>query len=300
VGLFFPTSTLLSQPSPATKTAPAADALTRARKLLDTPRWSEAEPIIKSYLVRNPFSVDAHALLGLILYRQHQPRASMAEYLHASEQGELTAFDLRIFALDCAAIPDLSEAEKWLLRSLDKDNRDAATWEALGHVRFAEQKYEDAIDALNHALQIAPRNVSSQAMIGFANERLAHSEAALAAYRTAIEWQANAAGFDPVPYVGMGRVLLADDHASEAVAPLQKAAASARATSEAHELLGLAYSRTERNSEAASELEAAIRLDPKSARLHLMLARVFRSLGETAKAESEQARYSELKASAAQ
>lgn len=224
----------------------------------------------------------------------------MAEYIQASEQGELTAFDLRIFAFDCAAIPDLPEAEKWLLRSLEKDNRAAATWEALGHLHFAQQKYDDAIDALNHALELAPRTVSSQALIGLANERLAHPEAALAAYRTAIEWQANAVNFDPVPYLGMGRVLLADDRAAEALEPLRKAAASSHATSEAHELLGLAYSKMERNNEAATELETAIRLDPKSSRLHLMLARIYRSLGDTAKAASEQARYSELKASSAQ
>jgi tetratricopeptide (TPR) repeat protein len=290
----------LSQPSPTSKVAPAVDDLARARKLLDTPRWCEAEPVVKSYLKRKPSSADAHALLGLIFYRQHQPLASMAEYLHASEQGDLTAVDLRIFALDCAAIPDLPEAEKWLLRSLEKDNRDAATWEALGHLRFAQQKFEDAIDALNHALEIAPRTVSSQSMIGLSNERLAHPEAALAAYRTAIEWQANAADFDPVPYLGAGRVLLADDRAAEAIEPLHKAAASSHATSEAHELLGLAYSKMQRSSEAATELETAIRLDPKNARLRLMLARIYRSLGDTIKAASEQARYSELKASAAQ
>jgi tetratricopeptide (TPR) repeat protein len=296
----FSTSAILSQSHPASKVAPPAGDLSQARKLLDTPRWREAEPVVKSYLERKPSSVDAHALLGLILYRQDQPRDSMAEFIRASELGELTAFDLRIFALDCAAIPDLPEAEKWLLRSLEIDNRDAATWEALGHIRFEQQKYEETIEALNHALEIAPRTVSSQSMIGLANELLAHPEAALAAYRTAIEWQANAADFDPVPYLGTGRVLLAEDRAAAAIVPLRKAAASSHATSEAHELLGLAYSKMERNGEAATELETAIRLDPKSARLHLMLARIYRSLGETAKAASEQARYSELKAGAAQ
>jgi Tfp pilus assembly protein PilF len=300
VGIFFFCCNSFSQ-SASHRAAPAAATdLAHARTLLDTPRWREAEPIVKKYIARNPSSAAAHALEGLILYRQHQPRVSMAEFVTASKLADLTAFDLRIFALDCAAIPDLPEAEKWLLRSIDLDGRDAATWEALGHVRFAQQKYVDAIDALNHALEIAPRTVSSESLIGLANERQAKPEEALAAYRAAIEWQAAVADPDPVPYLGAGRVLLNDDRAAEAIPLLSKAAASAHATSEAHELLGQAYAKTDRKPEAAKELEAAIRLDPQSARLHLLAARIYRSMGDAARAASEQARYTELKASAAQ
>lgn len=284
----------------AQATSSQAGELQHARTLLDTPRWRDAEPIVNAYLEHNPASADGYALLGLILYREHEPRASMAEYLHASKLAEPSAFDLRIFALDCAAIPDFPEAERWLERSIEKDDRSAATWEALGHVRFAQQKYEGAIDALNHALAIAPHTVSSQSMIGLANERLAKTEAALEAYRAAIASEAGTADQDPVPYVGTGRVLLADDRAAAAIPFLHKAASSTHATSEAHELLGLAYSKTDHNSEAAAELEAAIRLDPNSARLHLMLARIWRASGEMAKAQAEQAQYATLKASGAQ
>lgn len=238
--------------------------------------------------------------MALILYREHQPRASMAEYLRASESADLSAFDLRIFALDCAAIPDLPEAERWLQRSLDKDSHDSATWEALGHVRFASQQYEGAIEALNHALALAPRTVASEALIGIANERLARLDAAQAAYRTAIAWQADRKDRDPVPYLGMGRVLLSNDQAADAIPWLQQAIKSPFATSEAHELLGLAYSKTNRNTEAVTELRTAIRLDPKSARLHLMLARIYRALGDADKAEAEQSAYTTLKASDAQ
>lgn len=224
----------------------------------------------------------------------------MAEFLRASETADLTAFDLRIFALDCAAIPDLPEAEKWLERSLAKDDRDAATWEALGHIRYSAQQYEKAIDALEHALQLVPHTVSAEALIGLANERLARPDAAEAAYRQAIEWQSGRKDKDPVPYVGMGRVLLANDQAAEAIPWLQQASGSQQASEEAHELLGLAYSKIGRTAEAATELETAVRIDPGSARLHLMLARVYRSLGAKEKADAEQAQYTKLKESGAQ
>ncbi len=276
----------------------AADELGRARALLDGPRWREADAVAKKYVAEHPDAADGHALLGVVLYREHQPRASMAEILKASELAELTAFDLRIFALDCAAIPDLPEAERWLLRSLEKDGKDAGTWAALGHVRFAQQEYKAAIEALNRALELEPRTVSDEALIGLAYERQAQPEAAEKAYREAIAWQADRKEKDPVPYVGMGRVLLGNDQAAEAASWLEEAVKAPAATAEAHELLGQALAKTGKNAEAAKELETAIRMDATSARLHLMLARVYRSLGEAEKAKAEQERYAAMKAAA--
>lgn len=287
-------------PNRINASAGATAALDRARLLLSNSNWAEASSIVKAYLAKHPESADAHALMGLILYSQHQPLASMAEYLRVSDSADLSAFDLRIFALDCAAIPDLPEAEKWLLRSIEKDTSDPATWEALGHVRFSLQQYEAAIDALNHALQLAPHTVSSEALIGLANERLARPEAAETAYRTAIQWQADRKEKDFVPFAGLGRVLISSNRPEDASPWLQQAAKISPPSSEVHELLGLAYTKTGRQAEAAAELEAAIRLQPGSARLHLMLARVYRSLGAREKADAELKIYANLNGSGAQ
>jgi tetratricopeptide (TPR) repeat protein len=287
-------------PNQKPATAAATDALAHARMLLDSDNLAEAFSLVKAYLQKHPQTPDAHALMGLILYRQRQPRASMAEYLKASESADLSAFDLRIFALDCAAIPDLPEAEKWLLRSIEKDDRDAATWEALGHVRFSSQQYEAAIESLEHALQLVPRTVSAESLIGLANERLARPDVAETAYRTAIQWQAGRKEKDAVPLVGLGRVLLGNNQPEEAIPWLQQAAKIPPPSSEVHELLGLAYSKTARETEAAKELETAVRLQPDSARLHLMLGRTYRSLGAKEKADGELAQYAKLKGNGVQ
>jgi Tfp pilus assembly protein PilF len=285
----------VTQDAPArSKAAREPDELDRAHKLLDASRWEEAAALVRTYLQKHPDSSDAHSLLGLILYRSRQPRASMAEYVRASELGDLTAFDLRIFAMDCAAIPDFPEAEKWMLRSLAIDDRDAATWEALGHVRFAAQHYEQAIEALEHSLQLAPRSVSAESMIGLANERMARLDPAEDAYRTAIQWQAGRAEIDAVPLLGLGRVLMANNQPEEAIGWLQQAAKVPSPPAEVYEVLGLAYSKTARPAMAADELETAIRLQPQSARLHLMLARIYRSLGKAEMADAELKRYSTL------
>lgn len=271
--------------------------LERARAVMNSARWEDASALVKGYLESHPDSVEGHTIMGLILYREHQPRASMAEYMQASERGDLSAFDLRIFALDCAAIPDLPEAEKWLLRSIEKNDHDAATWEALGHVRFSEQHYEDAIDSLEHALKLAPRTVSAESMIGLADERLARLDGAEAAYRIAIEWQAASKERDSVPFIGLGRVLLANNNVADGIEWLRRAEKISPGSSEVHELLGAAYAKSEKNAEAVTEMQAAIRLEPRSARLHMMLARIYRSLGEKEKAAAELEQYAKLNGS---
>jgi tetratricopeptide (TPR) repeat protein len=302
LNVVWPQTATSSAAGHSVKPADTADAndLNHARQLLGTPQFLQAEEIVDRYLDQHPDHADAHALKGLLLYRQHQPRASMAEYLRASQSGDLSAFDLRIFALDCAAIPDLPEAKKWLQRSLEKDDHDAATWEALGHVRFASQEYKSAIEALNRALQISPRTVSAEALIGLANERFAQLDAAEAAYRKAIQWEAESKDNDPVPYVGLGRVMLVDNRLGDAIPLLQKAVQMPQASSEAHELLGQSYAKTGRNAEAVKELETAIDMDPKSARLHFMLGNVYHGLGETEKANAELKKYVRLREGSAQ
>jgi tetratricopeptide (TPR) repeat protein len=284
--------------SPAS--AETAGELDHARRLLQTSNENGAARLVKTYLGKHPDSGDAHALMGLILYRQHQPLASMAEYLRASKLAELSAFDLRIFALDCVAIPDFPEAEKWMLRSIEMDDRDPATWEALGHVRFSAQHYEAAIDALQHSLQLSPRTVSAEALIGLSNERLARLDAAEEAYRTAIQWQADRNKKDPVPYIGLARVLIGNNQPTEAIPWLQQAAKLPPPSAELHELLGQAYYKTGRQAEAAAELESAIRLQPENARLHLMLGRAYRAMGAKEKADAELKIYARLNGSGVQ
>jgi len=277
-----------------------SETLVRARTLLGSAHWQEAKPLLTTYLEAHPDAGEAHLLMGQILYRQGQPRPSMSEYVKASETVELSAFDLRIFALDCAAIPDLPEAEKWLRRAIDKDSQDAANWEALGHIQFSSQQYQSAIESMEHALQLAPRNVSAESMIGLAHERLAQLDEAETAYRTAIAWQAGQADNDAVPFTGLGRLLIGLDRSEEAIPWLQRATKAAPQTSEPHELLGLAYAQTGRDKEAQSELEEAIRLRPDFARLHLMLARTYRTQGFKDKADAEQKKYERLRRSATQ
>jgi len=285
---------------PASSQESDSQTLVQARALLGSAHWQDAEPLVKSYLEAHPDAAEAHLLMGQILYRQNQPRPSMAEYVKASETIDLSAFDLRIFALDCAAIPDLPEAEKWLRRAIEEDSQDAANWEALGHIQFSSQQYQATIESMEQALKLAPRTVSDESMIGLAEERLTHFDAAETSYKTAIQWQAGHPDSDAVPLTGLGRLLIGSDKPQAAIPWLQRAVKAAPQSSEPHEFLGLAYSETGHDKEALSELQTANRLSPNLARLHLMLARMYRSQGDKEHAAVELKEYQRLHRGATQ
>ncbi len=268
-------------------------ALEQARSLAAAGRWTEAERAVRRHLVTEA-SADAHALLGFILFKQKKPKESMAEYVAAAKLRDLTASELKTFALDCAELRMFADAEKWMTRVVELDPLDAKAWEARGHLRFEEQHYADAIQDFERALELAPRTVSAQTGIGLSLELLSRLDEAAAAYRKALSWQAPGAPGDPAPLHALGRVLLKQNQAAEARPYLERAVQAGSGNAQAHEELAKAYSSLGQLPEARRELEAAVRLAPKAARLHFALGQLYRKLGLLDRARTELALYESL------
>ena len=163
---------------------------------------------------------------------------------------------------------------------------DAKGWEALGQVKFDEQRFEEAITAYQHSLALAPRVVSAETGIGLSCELLSRLDDATAAYNTAIEWQSPKPR-DPTPFLGLGRVLLKQNQPAEALPYLQHAVELGPNAADAHEELGKAYTSLNQLAAAQKETEKAVELAPKVARLHFMLGQLYRKTGQMEKAKGE-------------
>ena len=255
--------------------------------------WSEAEALTRRYLQTSEDSGDGHALLGFILFNQQKSKESMGEYVEAAKYRDLTASELKTFALDCAQLKRFSDADEWLTRSLDANPKDAKGWEALGHFKLEEQRYEEAIRAFQRSLALTPRVVSAETGIGLSYELLSRLEDAKAAYETAIGWETPRPR-DPTPYHGLGRVLLKQNRPAEALPYLRRAVALGPEVAQAHEDLGKAYSSLNHLPAAQKEIEQAVQLAPKVARLHFMLGQLYREAGLMEKAKAELDAYAAL------
>jgi tetratricopeptide (TPR) repeat protein len=260
--------------------------LSQAEEQAKGQHWTRAEALARRYLQSNAESGDGHALLGLILFNREKWKESMGEYVEASKYRDLTASEIKTFALDCGELHLARDADKWLTRSLEMDPDDSKGWEALGHVEFTEQRYEEAIRSFQRSLALAPCGVSAETGIGLAREMLSRLDDAKAAYKTAIVWESSKPN-DPTPFHGLGRVLVKQGRPREALPYLQQAVKLGPAAAQAHEDLGEAYSLLNQLAAAQTELEKAVQLAPKVSRFHFMLGQVYRRAGLMEKAKAE-------------
>ena len=275
---------------------PSDPVLQQCLVLIRNRDYANASEKIGAFLRIHSDSAEGHFLLGYVLYRQQKPRESLAEYTEGARFRKPQANDLATVAMDYILLHDYADADAWLTQATAWDPQNELYWYYLGRTKYTENHFEDAIAAFRHCLTLHPRDVRTEYNLGLAYAGLGHNADAIAAYRTAIEWQQNPAHPDPQPWLDLGILFLEENQPSQARPWLEKAAALAPYNPRAHEELGQAYEQMHDLPGASRELEAAIALAPNIPSLHFELGRIDQRLGLAAKAKEEFARCAALNA----
>ncbi len=262
-------------------------ALQQAEGLLRSGDSKTAEQMTRQYLRAHPNSADAHFLLGLILFREQRATDSLAEYTTGAKERQPSAYDLKIVALNYGILKDFLDADKWLTKSLDWNPKDSEGWYYLGRIKYNSNRFDEAIAAFQKCLALDPGNVKAEDNLGLSYEGLGNAEAALEAYRKAIEWQAQVAAKNPGPWINAGSLLVEKDRPEEAIPMLRAAIEIAPDEFKAHQQLGKAYERLEQLPQAQQAMERAVALAPDNAPLHFVLGQIYRRQGFTEKANAE-------------
>jgi Flp pilus assembly protein TadD len=300
--------------APAPDSQPGHELLSRAKSLAQNGNFFEADKSIRQYLEADQKSGEAHFLLGYVLFREIQAKAAteghidpqfqeanakaaLAEFTEGAKYARPTAFDLKTVALCYVLLGGYADADKWLTQSVAMNPNDPEAWYYLGRSRYNEQRFQQAISAFKECLSRDPKNVKTEDNLGLAYAALDRYDDAIAAYRTAIEWQLNSLIKDSGPYIDLGSLLLDQNHVAEAVEYLSQAVAISPQESRGHGALGKAYLRANDLEKAQRELEEAVELAPSNSSLHYVLGQVYRKRGFQDKANAEFARTSELNGS---
>lgn len=284
-------SVLLSQ---APTLAPANSPLAEARALIEMHKTSDAERVTRQYLAVHNNSADAHFLLGYILFKKEDAKGSLAEYTEGAKYRTPGAADLEAVAADYVLLKDYPDADKWFSKAVEWNPRDALGWYYLGRTKYNENRFEEAIAAFGQVLKLEPKNVKAEDNLGLSLEGLNRVDEAMAAYRSAIAWQANLAIEDSGPLLDLGSLLVENDRADEGLPYLLQAARISPDDYRIHRALGKGYTRRNELDKARAELERAAALAPENAPVHFMLAQVYRKQGLMEKAKRENERYSSL------
>lgn len=263
--------------------------LTEVKVLLDAGRFQEAEGALRSYLVDNDLSATAHETLAYVLLRENRPADSLKEYTRAATMESPSASMLEHVGQDYVLLGDWDDADKWTLRAVQTNPSDADAWYSLGRIRYSEQRFRDAVSCFQQVLKFSPKSVKAENNLGLAYEATNQTDAAVAAYRQAIEWQ-NQGPLDQLseqPLLNLGIVLLHRGEMTDAESLLTKAAALAPKDPRIHEQLGHLYMQRADFGAAERELKQACTLDSKNSSLHFLLGQAYRHLGKMEEAKEE-------------
>ncbi|MGC2639523.1 MAG: tetratricopeptide repeat protein [Acidobacteriaceae bacterium] len=275
---------------------PADPALAECLALIEKRAYAQADKGIRTYLTGHPDSADGHFLLGYALYRENQPRESLAEYTSGAQLRKPTANVLAVVAMDYILLRDYADADKWLTQATAWIPDNELYWYYLGRTRYAENHFQEAIHAFNQCLTLTPHDLRAEYNLGLAYAGLGRNDEAAAAYRTAIAWDQDSAAKDPQPYLDLGTLLLDEGKPDEALPALQQAVALDPQNPRAHEQLGQTWEQLKNLSQADTEMHAAVKLAPDVASLHFELGRILQREGLTANARAEFARCAALNA----
>jgi tetratricopeptide (TPR) repeat protein len=296
---------LVPQGPPASGIAPSAqsdgnsqaDPLAEARALLGSGKMGEAEHSVRTYLINNVNSADAHFLLGYILSKEVKAKESLAEYTEGAKYRVPGHFELKIVGIDYVLLGDYVDADKWLTRSLQDAPNDTEGWYYLGRIKYNENRLEDAVGAFQRCLLYDAKNVKAGDNMGLALQGLSRNDQAMQAYQTAISWQAEMPVKNPDPFINLGALLLELNRPQEAIvyltqglaipSELYRSQGVGELLPRVHELLGKTYLQLNQLTQAQTELESAVALAPQSVRSHFLLGQVYRKEGLTAKAKAE-------------
>lgn len=278
---------VLSNPNSATVISPGP--LADIQALLDAGKYQEAEGALRVYLRDNDLSATAHSMLAYALLREDKPADSLKEYTRAASMERPSAQMLERVGQDYVLLSDWPDADKWTLRAIQMDPNDADAWYSLGRIRYTEQRFNDALSCFQKVLKLSPKSGKAENNLGLTYEALNQTDAAVEAYRKAIELQKDG-GRDQMseqPLLNLGIVLLHRGDVAGAEPLLTQAAALAPKDARVHEQLGHLYMQKADYAAAERELQQACNLDPKNSSLHFLLGQAYRHLGRQQDAQAE-------------
>jgi tetratricopeptide (TPR) repeat protein len=147
---------------------------------------------------------------------------------------------------------------------------------------IAEEKFADAIAALDEFLKDQPNDAYAHFHLGYAYTGLKDWQKAVVSYRRAAELKPDMAA----AHLNLGLLLYEHESPQASIEPLRRAAELLANEARPHFLLGTALERSGRAAEAVTEYRAAAALDNKDAETQLALGRALLNSGKHAEAEA--------------
>jgi superkiller protein 3 len=232
---------------------------------------SEALSKFNQAIARRQHYTPAYERLGALYEREEQWTKALEAYREASALApESPLYRYKVGAIH-KQLDQYKESAEQLEAAVELQcddgagaalpfNRDAA-YGQLGEVYEIQQRYDEALQAYEQALQMAPQEVAHHARIGRLCRKLGHLDKALLHVRKMVELEPE----NPAAHYELGRTYEAREEFDDALAAYLEAAERDPQMAEYHYCAGVICKHLKRYPEAAAKLRRAIKLQPNHA-----------------------------------
>ena len=262
-------------------------------------QFTAAEGALRRYLQTHAAASEALYLLGYVLHREGKAAESLETYTKAAQHRTPTGDDLKIVGLDYVLLNDYPDAIKWLEKAVEAEPKNKEAWYFLGRAYSTKSSIPEARKAFLTVLQLDPRDAKAENNLGLILESEALPDAAMDAYRKAIQWQELSVHPSEQPYLNLGSLLMEQSRTGEAIPLLQKAVELAPKDAICRLKLGTAYLRLGKLIDARRDLEKAVQLAPDDPAAHYQLGKLYKEMKAVDRAKAEFDRTAELQSRAA-
>jgi tetratricopeptide (TPR) repeat protein len=160
------------------------------------------------------------------------------------------------FGLFCMSQQKLEKAIENFSKAIEINPKDGRTYFRMGLVYMAQYKYPEAIKVLEKSIKLTPKFVAGYQTLGDAYRRAHQYDKAILAYKKAMELSGKP---NDAMLAGMGESLRANKDYPKARKYLEEAVTKNPDNAIAHYQLGLCYLSLEKNKEAITQLEEALK-----------------------------------------
>lgn len=269
------------------------DPLEQARRAFDAQRYAEAAQLFEAARRRDP-ACDISFYLGLARYRLHQVDAALIAFQEAANcDPKLT---LSYIALGEAYAERGNEGEAIAAydRALRLEPENPSALRGAAALYLRAKLNAKAATALEILVKKAPADAPAHADLGATYFAMGNLEGAEKEFQQALRLNPKSAA----TLLGQANLLLRKGEEERAIAVLQQIVLLVPTAYEPRFLLGSAYNRLSRFTEAATQLEAAVRLGAAEPEVYYHLARAYGGLGQAEKRSAALAKFAELNRSA--
>jgi tetratricopeptide (TPR) repeat protein len=286
--------------------------------------YQKAARVLAAGLKISPAMPSASALLGISLfemgeYGKARPRLEAALRANAADN------NAEMYLIhDLTKLGDYETAETHLRQLAGREPKNQEVWYLLAkiHMKLSEQdlakmnaidphsvlayelsgemmeamnNYDGAVVQLKKAVEMAPQRPGTHYKLGDAYWSLSQWDSATEQFQAEIS-------VDPANCMARWKigaiVLQRNGNPDEALADINRALSMCPSLTDARADRARALIKLNRNSEAATDLEAAAKADPAEPSTHFLLAKVYRALGRVQDAQAEMQTFSKLEESA--